>query len=125
MFTSLAYLFIKSLTHQIFSESILIPGTIVNAKNITVESLPSISLHSSGRRQIIFILMLLWVEHGFNENNNKGLQGDESVVGTRSRVLDSTVREGLTNQTKPCKQTLFGGNKAGLGPSMWWGRVAF
>ena len=64
---------------------ILISGTIVNAKNLTVESLPSILLHSSGRRQITFILILLWVENRFNANNkNKDLEGDASVAGTQT-----------------------------------------
>lgn len=66
-------------------EYILIPGTIKDAKNLTVESLPPIYLHSSGRRQIIFILILLWVENGFNGNNkNKDSEGDASVAGART-----------------------------------------
>lgn len=63
-------------------EYILIPGTIINAKDLTVGSLPSIHLHSSGRRQMIFILILLWVENGFNGNKNRDLESDVSVTGT-------------------------------------------
>lgn len=92
-------------------EYILIPGTVVNAKNLTVESLPSILLHSSGRRQITFILILLWVENGFNGNNkNKDLEGDASVAGTQMEWGFRQLER--VSQTEPSsEQTLTAGHK--------------